>query len=88
MCSSDLLALRAYAVTLDPAASRTTAAFDRAIDAARAIADPTLANVNDPQIWLKLDILRGEVERLQQTAVDEIGTSLGVSVGFNAADGD
>jgi uncharacterized protein len=85
---ASLTALRAYALALDPAASRTSAAFDRAITAAKVIPDPTLASITGPQIWLKLDILRGEVQALQDTAISEIGASLGVGVGFNAADGD
>lgn len=86
--TASLTALRAYAISLDPTATRTPAAFDRAITAAKAIPDPTLAQITDPQLWLKLDILRGEVQALQDTAIAEIGASLGVSVGFNAADGD
>jgi uncharacterized protein len=85
---ASLTALRAYALTLVPDASRTAAAFDRALAAAQALPDPTLAGITDPQVWLKLDILRGEVQALQTTATDEIGSALGVGVGFNAADGD
>ncbi len=85
---ASLTALRAYALTLDPGATRTAAAFDRALMAARVMPDPTLASITDPQVWLKLDILRGEVQVLQDTAIDEIGRALGVGVGFNAADGD
>ncbi len=85
---ASLTALRAYALALDPAANRTAAAFDRAIAAARTIPDPTFAGITDPQVWLKLDILHNEVQALQQTTLDEIGTALDVSVGFNAADGD
>jgi uncharacterized protein len=86
--TTSLRALRTFAATLDPSATATFAAFDRAIAAAEAIPDPTLASVTDSQVWLKLDILRGEVQRLQDTAISEIGESLNVGVGFNAADGD
>lgn len=86
--TASLNALRAYALTLDPDASRTIAAFDRALTAAKAIPDATLSSITDPQVWLKLDILHSDVQALQDTATDEIGASLGVGVGFNAADGD
>jgi uncharacterized protein len=86
--TTSLVALRAYALALDPTATRTIAAFDRALAAATAIPDPTLASITDPQVWLKLDILRGAVQALQDSATTEIGTALGVGIGFNAADGD
>jgi uncharacterized protein len=83
-----LRALRAYTAVLDPSATRTLAAFDQAIALAVALPDPTLANVDDPQGWLKLDILRERVTVIEAAVIDEIGASLGVSVGFNAGDGD
>jgi uncharacterized protein len=83
-----LTSLRGYAVALDPNATETRAAFDRAIAAAKALSDPTLSDITDPQAWLKLDILRQSIQVVQDAAIAEIGTSLNVSVGFNAADGD
>jgi uncharacterized protein len=83
-----LQALRGYAAVLDPGAQNTLRAFDRAIATAMALPDPTLANVADPTGRLKLEILGQEVQALQETAITEIGGSLGVGVGFNAADGD
>lgn len=83
-----LQALRAYAAALDANATQTLAAFDRAIATAETLPDPTLANIKDPQGWLKLDILRQQIQTVQDTAKTEIGTSLDVGVGFNAADGD
>jgi uncharacterized protein len=56
--------------------------------AADAVEDGSFANINDPQAWLKLDILRQRVEALQAVALDEVGGVLGAGVGFNAADGD
>jgi uncharacterized protein len=83
-----LTALRAYALMLDPGATRTAAAFDAGIKTATALPDPTLASITDPQDWLKLEILGQQLLTIHDTAIDEIGTALGVSVGFNAADGD
>jgi uncharacterized protein len=83
-----LQAMRAYTVALAPQAEKTLAAFDSALLAADAVEDGSFANINDPQAWLKLDILRQRVEALQAVALDEVGGVLGAGVGFNAADGD
>jgi uncharacterized protein len=83
-----LTALRGYAVALDPNAARTADAFDLAIRSASALPDPTLAGITDPADWLKLEILGQQVQAVQDVAIGEIGNSLGVGVGFNAADDD
>jgi uncharacterized protein len=83
-----LTALRAYALALDPAAGRTADAFDLAIDTASAQPDPALAGITDPAVRLKLEILGQQVQAVHDTVLAEIGTSLNVGVGFNAADGD
>ncbi|MGL5012284.1 MAG: imelysin family protein [Paracoccaceae bacterium] len=83
-----LTALRDYARALDPAAERTEAAFDLAIRTAAALPDPTLASITNPAEWLKLEILGQQVQAVQDAALAEIGASLDVGVGFNAADGD
>jgi uncharacterized protein len=83
-----LMALRAYSAALAPDASQTLAAFDRAIATAQALPDPTLADITDPQAWLKLQILQQQVQAVDELAVTEVGKALNVGVGFNAADGD
>lgn len=83
-----LQALRAYAAALDPAATQTVKAFDRATATAQSLPNPTLAHITDPQAWLKFDILAQHIQAIQDTAIAEIGTSLNVGVGFNATDGD
>jgi uncharacterized protein len=83
-----LTALRSYAAALDANATLTRAAFDKAIKTAQALPDPTLADITDPQAWLKLQILGQQIQAVQDAAINEIGTSLDVGVGFNAADGD
>lgn len=83
-----LTALRDYARALDPEAQRTLDAFDLAISTASALPDPTLASIAAPGDWLKLEILGQQVQAVQDAALAEIGVSLNVGVGFNAADGD
>ena len=83
-----LTALRAYSAALAPDASQTLAAFDRAIATAKGLSDPTLADITDPQAWLKLQILQQQVQVVDELAVTEVGKILQVGVGFNAADGD
>jgi uncharacterized protein len=83
-----LVALRAYAAALAPDATQTLAAFDRAIATAQALPHPTLADITDPQAWLKLQILQQQVQAVDELAVTEVGAALQVGVGFNAADGD
>ena len=83
-----LSALRAYAAALAPDATQTLAAFDRAIATAQALPDSTLADITDPQAWLRLQILQQQVQTVDELAVTELGTALDVGVGFNAADGD
>jgi hypothetical protein len=83
-----LAALRDLARHLAPDSARTLAALDRAIGQASALDDPTLAGIADPQGWLKLQILQQSVRAARDTAITEIGPALGVTVGFNSADGD
>ena len=83
-----LMALRAYATSLDDDATLTLAAFDKAIATAQALPDATLGNITDPQAWLKLQILGQQLQAVQDAAINEIGVALNVGVGFNAADGD
>jgi hypothetical protein len=83
-----LQALRDLALRLNPDSPQTLAALDRAIALALALDDPGLEGITDPQAWLKLEILQQAVRGARAAAVAEIGPALGVSVGFNAADGD
>ena len=83
-----LQALRGLAEGLSPDSAKTLAAFDRALALALALDDPTLAGIADPQGWLKLEILQQAVHSTRDTAIAEIGPALGVTLGFNALDGD
>lgn len=83
-----LQALRGLAVALDPEATVTLAAFDRAIALADRLADPDLSGVADPQGWLKVEILQQAVRAARDATLAEIAPSLGVTVGFNSQDGD
>lgn len=83
-----LRALRAFAQTLSPDLPRSLVAFDRAIAQAEALEDPTFAGVADPSGHLKVEILQQSIRALRQAVIAELGGQLGVSVGFNSADGD
>jgi hypothetical protein len=83
-----LQALRDLALHLNPDSPQTDAAFDRAIALALALQDPALDGITDPADWLKLEILQQAIRATRDTAIAEIGPALGVSVGFNSADGD
>ncbi|MCY1126003.1 imelysin family protein [Frigidibacter sp. RF13] len=85
---AELAALRDLTARLAPEAADTLAAFDRAIGLADKLDDPVFAAVADPQGRLKVEILQGAVKTARDTAVAELGKDLGVSIGFNAADGD
>lgn len=83
-----LQGLRALALALDPGATATMAAFDRAIALAEKLDDPDLSGVADPQGRLKVEILQQAVRAARDAALAEVGPSLGVTVGFNSQDGD
>ena len=83
-----LTAMRALAATLSPDSAMTLAAFDRAIALADALGDPALQSVATPQGRLKVEILQQAIRATHDLVVAEVGPALGVSLGFNAADGD
>jgi predicted lipoprotein len=83
-----LLSLRDMAQTLTPDAPKTMAAFDRALGMMGKLQDPTFANVATIQGRLKTEIVQQSITALRDTALAELGPALGVSIGFNAADGD
>lgn len=81
-------ALAALAVDLVPDSPQTQAAFARAATLAAALPEDALSRVQDPQVWLKVQILQQAVHTARDAAQAEIGPALDVGVGFNAADGD
>lgn len=82
-------ALAALADALADDTPATTAAFARAKTLAVGLADdPVFAGVATPQGRLKVEILQQSVQAARDAATDEIGTALGVGLGFNALDGD
>ncbi|WP_420899291.1 imelysin family protein [Fertoeibacter niger] len=83
-----LAALESLAVTLHPDSPATIAAFAKARALATALADPVLAGVATPGGRLKVEILQQAIQAVRAAAEAEIGPRLGVSLGFNAADGD
>jgi predicted lipoprotein len=77
------------AVALAPMdASGSLAAFDDVLTKARALDDPALQGVDDPSARLKIEILQQRIEVVLEHMANDIGLPLGVSVGFNASDGD
>ena len=66
----------------------TTAAFDKAQTLAIALHDPVFAGVETPGGRLKVEILQQAIHAIRDAALTEISPALGVSLGFNAADGD
>jgi predicted lipoprotein len=84
-----LEALRDLTVNLAQGeAPLTLAAFDKALKLAGTLDDPTLASVSVPQGRFKIEVLQQAVNAIQTAALSEIGAALGVSPGFNSADGD
>ncbi len=67
---------------------QTEAAFERALTSASALDDPVFAGVSEPGGRLKVEILQQNVRLIHEAVLAEIGGLLGVSAGFNAADGD
>lgn len=83
-----LQALRGLTVALEPGTTQTLAAFDHALALAQGLDDPVFAGVADPQRRLKVEILQQAIRSLRETAIAEMAPALGVTVGFNSADGD
>ncbi len=83
-----LTALRGLAVALVPDSPSTQAAFDRALALAAGLDDPVFAGVADPAGRLQVEILQQAVDAIRVAALAEVGGTLGVDAGFNAADGD
>lgn len=83
-----LSAIRQMAMALVPDAARSLTALDRATDLARDLDDPLLAGVATPQGRLRVEILQQAVDAARMAVVEEMGPALGVTMGFNAMDGD
>lgn len=67
---------------------QTEAGFADALQVAAELDDPEFAGVVDPVERLLVEILQQRVDLLRQSVGTEIGVPLGLSAGFNAADGD
>ncbi|MEO9576450.1 MAG: imelysin family protein [Tateyamaria sp.] len=77
----------ATAIT-DTDLTQTRAAFAQARSRAEAIDDPALQGVADPAQRFKVEVLQQAVRAVQVAVIDDIGTPLGITAGFNALDGD
>ncbi|WP_415184918.1 imelysin family protein [Phaeovulum sp.] len=80
--------LNRFADALGGPAPLADAAFAHALTLAKALPEPTFQDVTNPAGRLKVEILQQAVAATAETTLIEIGATLGVSVGFNAADGD
>lgn len=83
-----LAALERLALALAPDSPRTREGFERARSQAAALDDPRFEGAADPSRRLRIEILQQRLHALRDQLAAEVGGALGVSVGFNAADGD
>ncbi|WP_375688621.1 imelysin family protein [Pseudooceanicola sp. LIPI14-2-Ac024] len=67
---------------------QTHAAFATALEVAADLDDPVFAGVAEPGSRLKVEILQQRIDAIAATVAGEIGAQLGVTEGFNSADGD
>jgi predicted lipoprotein len=68
---------------------RSAVALEAVEHAAAAIGDPSFQDIgSDPSAWLKVDILRQRIIALKTAIETELTVLSGVSLGFNATDGD
>lgn len=66
----------------------TEAAFADALQVAADLDDPLFEGIDDPSGRLKVEILQQRVRAVRDAIAGEIGAALGLSQGFNSADGD
>lgn len=78
----------ALALAAPGTAPATEAAFDHAIAMAEAAGAGALAELDDPQARLKVEIAQQAIRAARDAVETEIGGAMGLTVGFNAKDGD
>lgn len=83
-----LRGMRDLTLALHPDSPRSRAAFDRALALASDLDDPVFAGASDPQKRLHIEVLQQAVKTTREAVEAEIGGALGLTVGFNAKDGD
>jgi hypothetical protein len=83
-----LRALQRLSKALVPVSPQTDAAFARAIAQASELEDPVFAGVSDPQLRLRIEILKQSIHAIEDAVMAELVPALGVGPGFNATDGD
>ncbi len=84
-----LAALETLAAAMtDSDLSATKAAFAAARARADALDDPALQGVADPGGRFRVELIQQAVRAIQIAVIDEIGTPLGITAGFNSLDGD
>ncbi|WP_299154486.1 imelysin family protein [uncultured Tateyamaria sp.] len=84
-----LAALETLATAMtDTDLTQTRTAFAEARQRAKTLDDPALQDVADPARRFKVEVLQQAVRAVQVAMINEIGTPLGISAGFNSLDGD
>ncbi|MFT6425542.1 MAG: putative lipoprotein [Celeribacter sp.] len=84
-----LQAARDFTVAMAPnPPTHTLDILDEALLKAQTLADPTLGGVADPMGRLKIEIIAQRITAAMDAIANDIGAPLGISVGFNASDGD
>ena len=84
-----LKALSALSTALTDVPSPVTDAdFAKAIAMTETLDDPVFATVVDPQGRFRIEVLQQSINDTRAAVLAELGKSLGVSAGFNSADGD
>jgi predicted lipoprotein len=68
-----------------PATRAALESFDIAADK---IEDPAFADVEDPSARFRLEVLQQQVQAVDAAIEAEVGSTLGLSAGFNSQDGD
>ncbi|MEM6759142.1 MAG: imelysin family protein [Pseudomonadota bacterium] len=83
-----LEATQALAAQLSGGSAAVAADYERALERAAALDDPTLAGVADPAQRFRVEALQSAVTTIRRTLLEDVGPSLGVTAGFNSLDGD
>lgn len=83
-----LEANKSLAAQLSDSDEEIAAAFERAIERAKALEDPSFAGVSDPQKRFRVEALKSDVDEIRMLLAQDLGPELGITAGFNSLDGD
>lgn len=83
-----LAATRDLAMHLSDDDPGLDALFQRASEIGSKLDDPDFAGVSDPMSRFRVEALKSAIDDVRRAVMEELGTRLGVSAGFNSLDGD